>query len=214
MRVLALADVESKFLWDYFEPEKLRNVDLILSCGDLDAKYLSFIATFTHAPVLYVHGNHDKRYLMNPPEGCICVEDTVYDFCGLRVLGLGGSMRYKPGPYQYTEKEMAKRVAHLRRQLRRTGGFDVLLTHAPALGFNDGEDLPHRGFACFNDLMDKYTPQAMVHGHVHLNYGPSRPRFAQRGGTQVINAYEKCEFDLEPSVPVKGPVLPGRRVFR
>lgn len=27
--------------------------------------------------------------------------------------------------------------------------FDILLTHAPAAGINDMDDLPHRGFQCF-----------------------------------------------------------------
>ena len=31
MRILVLADVESKYLWDYFEKEKLDGIDLILS---------------------------------------------------------------------------------------------------------------------------------------------------------------------------------------
>ena len=62
MKILAIADVESKYLWDYFEKSKLEGIDLIISCGDLDPRYLSFLATFTSAPVLYVHGNHDDKY--------------------------------------------------------------------------------------------------------------------------------------------------------
>ena len=33
MKILVLADVESKYLWDYFENEKLDGIDLILSWG-------------------------------------------------------------------------------------------------------------------------------------------------------------------------------------
>lgn len=214
MRILALADEESKFLWDYYEPGKFAGVDLVLACGDLSANYLSFIATFTPAPVLYVHGNHDKRYLSYPPEGCICVEDMVYTVGGLRVLGLGGSMRYKPGPFQYTEKEMEKRIAKLRPQLKRSKGFDILLTHSPAFGLNDDTDPAHVGFACFNNLLEEYQPLAMVHGHVHLNYGASRPRFLQQGDIQVINAFEKCFFELEVPQRDKPTPLFGRLLNR
>ena len=63
MKILAIADEESKYLWDYFEKSKLEGIDLIISCGDLDPRYLSFLATFTSAPVLYVHGNHDDKYM-------------------------------------------------------------------------------------------------------------------------------------------------------
>ena len=62
MKILAIADEESKYLWDFFEKEKLEDIDLILSSGDLNPRYLSFLATFTSAPVLYVHGNHDDKY--------------------------------------------------------------------------------------------------------------------------------------------------------
>ena len=35
MKVLLVADEESPFLWDYYQPGKLAGIDLILSCGDL-----------------------------------------------------------------------------------------------------------------------------------------------------------------------------------
>lgn len=106
MKILAISDMESKLLWDHFDRRYLEDIDLILSCGDLDPEYLSFLATFSHGPVLYVHGNHDTNYEVTPPEGCICIEDKIYVHQGVRILGLGGSMRYKPGDHQYTESQM------------------------------------------------------------------------------------------------------------
>lgn len=103
MRVLVIADQESPWFWDHFQKEKLEGIDLILSCGDLKPQYLSFLATFSACPVLYIHGNHDENYSTTPPEGCICIEDTIYTYKGVRILGLGGCMRYKTGPHQYTE---------------------------------------------------------------------------------------------------------------
>ena len=197
MKILAIADVESKWLWEYYKPEKLRGVDLVLSCGDLDARYLSFLATFTPAPVLYVHGNHDARYDTRPPEGCECIEDKIYQFQGVRILGLGGSMRYKQGPHQYTPQQMDRRLARLRWQLWRAGGVDILLTHSPALGVNDGPDLPHLGFQTFRTVLDKYAPRYFIHGHVHLNYGATVERAVQIGRTTVINAYERCMIDYD-----------------
>lgn len=197
MRILAIADEESKFLWDFFEKEKLEGIDLILSSGDLNPNYLSFLATFTTAPVLYVHGNHDDKYARIPPEGCICIEDQIYEYEGIRILGLGGSMRYRPGVNQYTEKEMVKRVKKLRFKLFRKKGFDILLTHSPAYQLNDGRDLPHQGFQVFNTLMDKYNPRFFIHGHVHMTYGRQHKRYDQYGDTHVINAFERCVFDFD-----------------
>lgn len=197
MKILAIADQESKLLWDYFDKSYLEGIDLILSCGDLKPQYLSFLATFTHAPVLYVHGNHDDRYTETPPDGCICIEDKIYEYKGVRILGLGGSMRYKPGAHQYTQEQMQRRVRKLWWKLKYNRGFDILLTHSPAYQFNDGNDLPHRGFAAFCTLLDKYKPAFFVHGHVHLNYGAKIPRLSTYNETQVINAYEKYIFEID-----------------
>ena len=125
---MAIADEESKFLWDFFEKSKLEDIDLIISCGDLDPLYLSFLVTLSTAPVLYVHGNHDTKYAKYPPEGCTCIEDQIFVYKGIRILGLGGSMRYKPGAHQYTERQMRQRVAKLWFQLFRKGGFCLLYT--------------------------------------------------------------------------------------
>ena len=90
MKILAVADEESKYLWDFYEKEKLEGIDLIISCGDLNPEYLSFLVTMTTVPVLYVRGNHDGKYEQNPPEGCIFIEDQIYTHEGIRILGLGG----------------------------------------------------------------------------------------------------------------------------
>jgi len=197
MKILAISDVESSYLWDYFEKSKLEGVDLIISCGDLDPRYLSFLATFTSAPVLYVHGNHDVKYKKIPPEGCICIEDRIFVYQGLRILGLGGSMRYNEGEHQYTDWEMRNRVGKLWFQLLRHRGFDILVTHAPAYQLNDGLDLPHQGFKVFHTLLERYRPKYFLHGHVHMAYGRKHKRYDKYLDTHVINTFERCLFEFE-----------------
>ncbi len=210
MKILAVSDKESPYYWDYFDKSKLEGIDLIISCGDLEPEYLSFLATFTSSPVIYVHGNHDDKYERFPPEGCVCIDDDVFVYKGVRVLGLGGSMRYKPGDNQYTEKEMRKRARSLklRRKIQKNGGFDILVTHAPAHGIHEGKDLPHMGFATFNELMDKYSPKYFLYGHVHMSYNWQYTRFDSYRDTKVINAYERVVFDYdenEPASPSRAP---------
>ena len=122
MKLLLLSDRESPYLWDHYQPGRLKDYDLILSCGDLKASYLSFLVTMGRAPLLYVHGNHDARYAQQPPEGCECIEDTVYTYRGLRILGLGGCPTYNGGKHQYTERQMQKRIRRLRFKLWRSKG--------------------------------------------------------------------------------------------
>lgn len=196
MKIMVLADKESPWLWDYFDKSKLEGIDLILSCGDLHPQYLSFLATFFQGPVLYVHGNHDDRYHETPPEGCTCIDGKIYEFEGVRILGLGGSMRYKPGAHQYSQKEMNRRIRRLSFSLWRKKGFDILLTHSPAWHLNDGEDLPHKGFQGFRYLLDRYAPRYFVHGHIHMTYGPSVKRTCFYEHTTVVNAYERYIIEL------------------
>ena len=188
MKILLLADQEESTLWEHLDRRKLEGVDLVLSCGDLTPEYLEFLTCFTPAPILYVHGNHDTKYEHRPPEGCVCIDGKLYVHEGLRILGLGGSMRYKPGPHQYTEEEMRRRVLKLALPLWRHKGFDILLTHAPAYQLGDDTDRAHRGFEVFVRLIDRYHPIALVHGHVHQSYRFDFKRVRMRGDTQVINA--------------------------
>lgn len=196
MKILFIADEEAKIYWDFFKKEDFEGIDLIISCGDLKADYLSFLATMTSLPVLYVPGNHDDSYTEKPPEGCISIDGSIYEYKGVRILGFGGCNRYKPGVYQYTQKEMKKRVRKLRTKLFWTKGVDILVTHAPAFGVNDSEDLCHNGFVAFNEFIDKYRPRLFVHGHVHITYGRTHPREDQIGETRVINAFEKYVVEI------------------
>ena len=215
MRILAIADETSPRLYGELCREALRGVDLILSAGDLPARYLSFLTCFTDAPVIYVHGNHDDRYSREPPEGCLCADGKVIQVKGVRILGLGGSIRYRPdGVNMYSEKEMAGRIASLRRKMRAAGGFDVLLTHAPIRGFGDQEDYAHRGFECFGPLLDAWHPAVMIHGHVHQAYtGAHFARERDWHGVPVINASMAYEFDLPETPDRKEPSRRGRRLL-
>lgn len=195
MKILAISDQECKSLWDFYTPGKLKEYDMILSCGDLDPNYLSFLVTMGRAPVFYVHGNHDGKYDTHPPEGCDCIEDKIVVYKGLRILGLGGCRRYHPGPHQYTERQMRSRIRKLRYQLWRHKGVDIVVSHASPLGYGDASDNAHIGFAAFLELIDKYHPKYWVHGHVHVNYG-NVARTCHYNGTQIINAYER--YVLEP----------------
>ena len=197
MRILAVSDEECPALWDHYRPGRLEGYDLILSAGDLKADYLSFLVTMARAPLLYVHGNHDEGYSRRPPEGCDCIDDQLVVFRGLRILGLGGCLQYRPdAPLQFTERQMARRIARLRFALLRAGGVDLVVTHAPPLGLGDGDDLPHRGFACLVRLLDRYHPQCLVHGHVHLRGWPLPERELLYGSTRIVNAAERYALEL------------------
>lgn len=196
MRILAVSDEECAALWDYYTPGKLDDIDLIISCGDLNAAYLSFLVTVAKCPVLYVAGNHDVRYQINPPEGCDPIDDHFVMFNGVRIIGLGGCRKYHPGPYQYTEWQMRHRIRKLRFRLWRHKGVDIVVTHAAPAGLGDAEDPAHWGFQALTDFLDKYRPAFLLHGHVHVTYGQNVPREIDYNGTRVINAFERYIIEI------------------
>ncbi len=201
MKILAVSDEECAALWDHYVPGRLKDYDLIISCGDLKADYLSFLVTMGRAPVLYVHGNHDTGYDEYPPEGCDCIDDQILVYNGIRILGLGGCRRYHPGKYQYTDAQMRRRIAKLRYRLWRMGGVDIVVTHAPPSGVGDGEDPAHWGFQALVELLEQYRPKYLLHGHVHLRYGSDNTRQRQYQDTQVINVTERYVLEI-PDVEV------------
>jgi Icc-related predicted phosphoesterase len=196
VKILAVSDEEIPALWDYYVPGRLDDYDLIISCGDLRADYLSFLVTMAHCPVLYVHGNHDTGYATRPPEGCDCIDDAIVEYRGLRILGLGGCRKYHPGPHQYTESQMRRRIRKLRFQLWRNKGVDIVVTHAAPAGLGDAEDPAHRGFQALRDQLDKYHPSYLLHGHVHMTYGHNTPRELDYNGTTIINAFERYVLEI------------------
>lgn len=195
MKILLVADQESKFIWDHFDASRFADIEFILSCGDLKSEYLSFLVTMINKPLYYVHGNHDTEYRTKPPEGCESIDGRLISIQGLRILGLGGCMKYggdprtSAPPYQYTEKEMAGRIRKLGFRIARSKGFDLLLTHSPAKGVCDGEDLCHTGFSSLLTLLERWRPAHMVHGHMHMGFGRGK-RFVMHQQTKVVDAFE------------------------
>ena len=204
MKILFLSDEECPALWDYYVPGRLADYQLIISCGDLKASYLSFLVTMARCPVLYVHGNHDTRYGSYPPEGCDCIDGRVVEYNGVRIMGLGGCLKYHPGEHQYTDRQMRGRILKMRWPIRKAGGVDILVTHAPAEGLGDSEDVAHWGFPSLRAFLDKYRPSYHVHGHVHMTYGQGIPRLQTYNETTIINAYERYALELpDREVPEK-----------
>lgn len=195
MRVLAISDVIVESLYSPALREIAREVDLIISCGDLPSAYLEYIVSSLDKPLYYVMGNHGARGGAKLyPEGCINLDGRVVNHDGLLLAGLQGSRRYNDAPkFQYSENEMRAKIVLLSRQLWlnriRYGRFlDVLVTHSPPFGIHDRSDLAHQGFKSLVGFINLYHPDYLIHGHTHL-YDSRAVRQSVRGHTLIINAY-------------------------
>lgn len=187
MRILAISDTPEGWLWERWDRERVAGVDLVISCGDLPATYLEHIVTLANVPLVYVQGNHDTAYDDHAPEGCVSIDGQLRDFRGLRVMGLGGSIRYNDEVHGFTEAEMARKAARMALLASATGGVDLVVTHAPLRGYGDLDDLPHRGFEALGRLVERTRPRYLLHGHVHLEYGRIERVREHPCGTTIVN---------------------------
>ena len=220
VRVLAVSDEAIESLW--CGGTRNLNVDLILGAGDLPFDYLEYLTDSLDAPCVFVPGNHDidlsgyKRGRSGwlraglpahwpGPAGAVNADRRVVTVAGLRIAGLGGSIRYREGANQWTERQQRARARSVYRRAR--AGVDVLLTHSPPLDLGDDDDPAHRGFACLTDLTVKLHPQVLIHGHIHPHGHPTPDR--RIGDTRVLNTVGYTLLDLTPGG--SGPTIVRRR---
>jgi Icc-related predicted phosphoesterase len=185
------------FLYDKEAPRHCEGVELILACGDLPPEYLTFLHNVFNVPLLYVAGNHDIRYLDQPPAGCINLHARFIQFKGLKMVGFEGSRWYNGGRYQYTEAQMRRIVFKLVPTLWWHKRMDVILTHAPPRFIHDAEDLCHRGFKSFRSLITRFSPRYFIHGHIHAEFLDNAQRMTVIHNTKVINSYGHVFFEID-----------------
>jgi uncharacterized protein len=221
MRILCVSDQVDPLVYSPRMKERFKDVDLVLSAGDLPGEYLGFISSMLNKTIAYVAGNHDvgatadlpfRGLWASPAEaalsddnaratGAVDVGFKLRREEGLIIMGLPGSMLYNNGPNQYRESAMALRIAALvprllLNRLIRGRAVDIVLTHAAPRGIHDRDDPCHRGFKCFLWLMRAFKPRWLVHGHIHL-YDLGDVRITEYFETTVVNAFGHWIIDTE-----------------
>jgi len=221
LKILCISDHIDPLIYSNQLKTRFKQVDLVLSAGDLELPYYGFIVSSLNKPLLFVFGNHNlkrighyrKEYreetlknamkddFLERTYGSTYVGGKVRRVEGAIIAGLGGSMRYNNGLNQFTETQMFLNILRLLPKLlfyRIVYGrwLDILLTHAPPLGIHDREDKCHRGFKSFLWFMRRFKPQYLIHGHVHL-YDLNEVRESTYESTRIVNAYEHTIIDIE-----------------
>ena len=211
MRVLAISDKVEPILYSAGICQRVGDVDLILSCGDLPFYYIEYVVSMVNKPCYYVYGNHGREIeyqggdwrKKTAPMGATNLHRRTVREGTLLLAGLEGSIRYNDAArFQYTDNEMMRYVMGMAPQLMRNriryGRYlDVLVAHSPPIGIHDQPDRAHRGFRSFLTFMRWYKPRYLLHGHIHL-YRQNAVTRTQCEQTEVINVYPFQMLNLEP----------------
>lgn len=198
MNIVAVSDVVVDLIYSPKIRMVLADTDVVIGCGDLPNYYLEYIISSIDVPLFHVHGNHsipEPRGDRNIPNnfGSVNLHCKMVKLRGYTFAGVEGSMRYKSGPYQYSQFEMWLNVfrlvpALLKNRLAYGTYLNVFITHAPPWGIHDQSDLTHQGIKAFRWLLTAFQPDIHVHGHIHI-YRPDVETESEFGKTRVINAY-------------------------
>ena len=207
IRVLSLSDQVVSYIHSSNLTRYFKDIDLIVGCGDLPYYYLEFILSMLDVPLFFVRGNHDKIVEFSPegqqrvgPHGGYDLHRKVAQSSGILLAGVDGCLRYRSGPFQYSQSEMWMHVFSLvpglfRNKLLYGRFLDIFVTHAPSTGIHDAEDLPHQGIDAFRWLVNIFKPAYHFHGHVHV-YRPDTQKETSFNSTRVINTYKYCVTDF------------------
>ncbi len=223
LKVLSISDRIDSQLLEKDTYEEFKDVDLILSCGDLPYYHIEKLFHLYEVPVLYVRGNHDPRVEYGKsgplygPRGAIDLHNRVVVLNELIIAGFEGSLPYKEGPFLYSQNEMWHFVLGmvprlLLNKLVHGRYVDVVITHSPPFGIHDKDSNIHGGFKAFRWLIKTFQPAYFFHGHIHV-YTEEETVETVVGQTKVINTYGHRKSILRPGqrhhVPKEKPYIPS-----
>jgi Icc-related predicted phosphoesterase len=213
MKILAVSDAEVGLIHSPGVRSRFKDVDLIISCGDLQFNYLEYIINALDVPMYYVLGNHAFR--LDRADGARQTsiwgatnlhQQVIRDCSGILLAGIEGSILYNFGPHQYSQGDMWLKVIGLIpglliNKIRYGRYLDIFVTHAPPWKIHDSNDRPHMGIKAFLWLDKVFQPLYHLHGHIHV-YRQDATIETQIGKTKVINTYGYRVI-----------TLPGERIY-
>lgn len=219
MTILGLSDWIDPLIYSEKMKYRMKDVDLIISCGDVNSNYLDFVMSELNKPLLYVVGNHvnhedyekdfSGKFLLHIPRCFKNLHLKMYNIDGVLITGFQGSNWYNGGPFQYRQFEVFFKLITLLPKLifnRIVYGrfLDIFVTHAPPYGVGDKKDQCHRGLKAFNLFIKLFSPQLHLHGHVHI-YDINKNREKIYSKTKVINCsgFFKTNLMIKKKVKIR-----------
>jgi Icc-related predicted phosphoesterase len=207
IRLLAVSDEREPALEAEQNRSAIEPVDAVIGCGDLDPKWLAFLADAFRAPLVFVRGNHDhggdwdvRLPVVPQPLG----SGTTSELVGLTVAGLewpgAGSAHNQRRPdiaWRDAAGLLRRRLAHRLTTIPSRRGEPILvISHAAPEGAGDAPDLYHRGFPAYRRLLDWLRPPVWLHGHTTTAAVDSL--VVRSGATTLVNVTGAVLVELVP----------------
>lgn len=225
MKILCVSDQIDPLVYSNSVKERFSDVEFVFCAGDLPMEYIDFIVSSLNLPTYFVFGNHNLNefHLFHKSFGAF--DNTINNlgldsvsgganYAGFKaltiptsvpgrpllVVGASGSIKYNKGLCQYSDNAMKLKLLRLLprllyNKLRYGRYLDIFLTHSPPRHLQDKEDPCHRGFTCFRWFLEKFKPQYMLHGHIHL-YDLQESRITKYHQTEIINVFSHYILDI------------------
>jgi uncharacterized protein len=220
-KILCISDDKDPLVYCDSIKTRFKDIDFVISAGDLPFYYYEFIVSSLNKPLFFVFGNHNLKRLgeykrkyryvnfsdyddtpsyMNSV-GATFIGCKVHRKTGLLMAGLGGSKWYNGMPNQFTELGMFINILKIIPGLLWNRIFygrylDIFVSHAPPFGINDKPDMCHTGFKIFLWFLRKFRPKYHLHGHIHI-YNRNKKRDALYLETNVINVYNHYLLEIK-----------------
>lgn len=189
--------------------------DLLIHCGDFgyferdDRANLEDVdAWFAEAPakqILCIGGNHD--FMLQRREfrftHAHLLEDTTFEYCGLRIFGSPWCPDLPFFAYHRTESQLIETWRRI------PSDTDILITHTPPRGILDlpyGSDT-HVGCPHLRAELTRIRPRIHAFGHIHHSHGRH-----EEDGTLYLNTAVVTGRDLEVTNPPVIVYLPDHEV--
>ena len=185
MKLIAISDTHGSFAFHknrfYEFLDTVEDFDLCILLGDIHPAEIPVILDCIPVEkIIGLKGNHDDFDLYSRV-GIREISGELYEYQGVRFVGLDGSFRYKSEPFpSHTQYESLK-IA------RTLPDADVLLTHDIMMTNFHGEPA-HSGLIGITDYVYSRGVQWHFHGHIHQSYEKPYPN-----GTKEKSVY-LCEY--------------------
>ena len=186
IKMLLISDTHGNLNEEEFEKflSNHKNYDICLILGDHSGNDIGKILNYVPKDKIYaLLGNHDynyiKEYDLNNLNGC------VININGVKMLGIEGSFKYKPGEYpSFTQKES---ITFLNDKEK----VDILICHDNRFNSEMKNRPAHQGLFGITYYIYKNRIPYYIHGHNHDKYDKELIN-----GTKEVSTYMYDYFEI------------------